>query len=373
MILLTEDASVTLELSGNRVDLNKLNRENIYITVDASKLMPSQTEYRVDIRYPDNVSSDAFTVEGQYPSVIKLDVAWRGEKTVKVDVEFNADAIPSGYGYLTPELEFSEVEIVGPEDVVNQISVAKVKLELNENNNKTGILDEEFKLTFCDEEGNPVDSSHVRVAPDKEMITISLPIYMKKVIPLKLYVKEGGGATAENNVTISPEEITVLGSEEALADIHEWYVNTEENALDLATVEAGVISFEIKDLPDGITNRSGTDTANVTVNFDNLDTQVFTLSIDDVEQILPEGLYPEISENQIMVTVRGTKERMKNFRQSQILAVLDFTGAKMGQPELEWSVQLSIDGGPYQDVGVISRAQVLVEIKDISEKPPEEE
>ncbi len=371
MLLLTQEASVTLELSGNRVDLNKLNSGNIYITVDPSKLMPGQTDYRVDIRYPDNVSDDAFTIEGQWPSVISLDVAWRGEKTVKVEVDFNADMIPEGYGNLPVELEFSELSIVGPEDVIDKIHVARVNLELTEENNKTGILNQEFKLTFCDEEGNAVDSSHVRVPADKEMITVSLPICMKKVIPLKVYAKDGGGATLENNVTISPATITVLGSEEALSELNEWYLNTEDTALDLGTMEAGTITYDIKDLPEGVTNRSGKDTAEVTVSFDNLVTKVFTLNLSMIQQRnLPAGVYPEISEEQIKVTVRGTESRMKVIQASQLMAVIDFTDAKAGLMK-DWPVTVTVSGNP-KDVGVIGNSySVWVEIKDINQLPPQ--
>ncbi len=369
MLLLTDEASVTLELSGNRVDLNKLNSGNIYITVDPSKLTPGQTDYRVEIRYPDNVSDDAFTVEEQHPSVISLDVVWRGEKTVKVEVDYDEEVIPEGYGTLPVELEFSELSIVGPEEVIEKIAVAKVKLELTEENNKTGIVNEEYKLTFCDEEGNAVDSNHVRVPKDADKITVSLPICMKKVIPLKLHVKEGGGATLENNVTISPATITVLGSEEALADLNEWYLNTEETALNLATIEAGIFIYDIKNLPEGVTNRSGKDTAEVTVAFDNLVTRVFTLNLNAIRQInLPAGMYPEISEEQIKITLRGTQEKMKTIQESQILAVLDFTDAKIGQMK-DWPVSVSVMGAP-KDVGVVGEnCTVWVEIKDMAQKP----
>lgn len=369
MILLTDEATVTLELSGNRVDLNKLNSSNIYITVDSSKLTPGKTEYPVEIQFPDNVSDDAFTIDGQYPSRIHLDVAWRAEKNVKVEVDFNEEMIPEGYGNLPVEMEFTELYIVGPEDVINQIAVAKVNLELTEENNKTGIHNQEFKLTFCDEEGNAVDSSHVRVPKDRDMITVSLSICMKKVIPLKVHVKEGGGATLENNVTVSPSNITVLGSEEVLANLNEWYLNTEDTKLDLQTMEAGTITYEIKNLPEGVTNRSGKDTADVTVSFDNLKLKEFTLDLNKIRQTyLPAGTYADISEEQIKITVRGTEEKINALKLSNIDAVLDFTDAKLGQMK-EWPVIISIIGDP-RDIGVFGSYTVWVEIKDITQLPP---
>ncbi len=369
MLLLTDKASVTLELSGNRVDLNKLNSGNIYATVDPSKIAPGQTDYRVDIRYPDNISEDAFTLEAQYPSVIQLNVAWRAEKTVKVEVDYNEEIIPEGYGTLPVEQEFTEINIVGPEDVIERIAAAKVQLELTEINNKTGILDQEFKLTFCDDQGNPVDSSYVRVPEEAAMITVSLPICMKKVIPLKVYVKEGGGATEANHVTVSPATITVLGSEEALENLNEWYLNTPETVLDLVTMEAGTVNYEIKNLPEGVTNRSGKDSADVTVSFDGLITKEFTLDLNKIQRLnLPADVYPEISEEQIKITLRGTEEKLKNLTASEITAALDFTDAKVGQMK-EWPVMITISGEP-SDVGVIGEGcTVWVEVKDISQQP----
>ncbi len=368
MVLLTEEASVTLVLSGNRVDLNKLNSGNIYVTVDASKLTPGKTDYRIDVRYPDNVSSDAFSVEGQYPSAVKLDVAWREDKLVDVVVEYNEDIIPEDYGVLAVEQEFTQVDIYGPEDVINQIAVAKVNLELTEDNKKTGILNQECKLTFCDEQGNPVDCSDVVVKdPEQETITVSLPIYMRKVIPLKVYAIEAGGATVTDNVTISPATITVLGSEEALQDLNEWYLNTEETALNLGTIEAGVLPYEIKNLPEGVINRSGKDTAEVTVKFDNLTPKTFVIDTKGIKiNNLPAGLQAEIAEDEIKITIRGTAQTVNAIGASQIVVTIDLANAKVG-PVKDVLVQVTISGAP-RDVSVVGECKVNVKIQDTVSK-----
>ena len=173
----------------------------------------------------------------------------------------------------------------------------------------------------------------------------------------------------ENNVTISPSAITILGSEEALTAIDEWYLNTEETALDLLTAEAGTITYELKNLPEGIVNRSGKETADVTVSFDNLKLTEYKLKLNTIRQEnLPAGLYPDISEEEITITIRGTEERIKALRLSNIEAFLDFSDAKNGQMK-EWPVTISISGNP-KDIGVIGTYAVWVEITNTPPPDP---
>ncbi len=358
MFLMTESATIKLELSGNRVDLNKLNSGNIVATVDAAKLAPGKMEYRVDIRYPDNVANDAFTIEGQYPARITLDVAARADnRQLKVEVDYNEEMVAPGYSVLEPEQEFDEVWIYGPEDIINQISVARVKLELTEENNKTGIKEEEYTLSFYDANNNQIKSSYIRYKhPEQEKLTVSLPIYKSKTVPLKLHVKDGGGATAEKNVVINPATIMVVGSEEALENFHELYLNTEDKPLDLSTLtENSKLTIDLDGIPEGVKNESGIDFAEVTVSFDDLETREITLEKDMFRiSNLPAEMEPEIAKKMLTVTVRGTKESLQALNASQIIAVLDFTDAAIGY-EGYWPVSVSVVGAP-ENVGVVDKA-----------------
>ena len=366
MILQTENPTVELELSGNRRDLNKLSASNISVTLDLSQIEKvGKREYRYDVTYPGNVAKNAVTVENQNPSGIWLEVVNRASKSVPVHVDYEEEAIAQGYGPLLEIVELSELHILGPADVVDQITQAYIWVDITEENNKADITGE-YVATLCNSDGEEVDSRYVTVTTEgAEKIGVTLPIRMKKVLPLTVEILEGGGATAENTpYTISPSTVTVLGSEDALKDLEEISLGQ----IDLGKLEPGAepIVFPIV-LPDGVTNKSLVTEATVTVEMPELVKKDFVISKEQFRQNgIPAGTYPDISAQQLTVTVRGTANAVNALTPEMIQVAIDFTDAKEGQMK-DWTVQITIAGEP-DNVGIIGGPYtVWVEILDEAE------
>lgn len=363
MILGDETHTVDLKLSGNRRDLNKLSSSNISVTLDLSKILdPGKTSYRYDISYPGNVANDSVTVQSQSPTGITLEIVRSKEKKIPVHVSFDEAAIAEGYGFLPVEQELTEIQISGPESVVDQITQATVALDINQDNNKSDITGE-YVATLCDAKGQQVDSRYVTVSTEgAEAISVTLPVRMKKVLPLTVQIVEGGGATEANStITISPSTITVLGKEEDMKDLQEislgeidlrnWTVNTESMYLPI-------------ELPEGLTNKSGVTEAMIMVELPELQTKDFVISRDLFQtRNLPAGTYPEISTEQLIITVRGTKNALGALTEEMLRATIDLSDAKIGQMK-DWTVDVQIIGQP-DGVGIIGGPYtVWIEIMD---------
>lgn len=366
MILGDREFTVDLEITGNRSELNKLNSSNITVELDLSTILePNKTTYRYEVYLPDSV-----TLKGQSPARIPLEIVRRKVKTVDVEVVFDEDKIPAGYGTLPVEQEIEKIEIAGPEDVIDQIHVARIRLELTEENNKSD-LKGEFKASLCDINGQEVDSRYVTMmTAEADTIAVKLPIRMRKEIPLKLHVIEGGGITAEN-ITIDPPVITVLGTEEALRDLNEWYINTPEDPLDLSALMEGdeIPAFSLESLNEleDVVNKSGITEVHVSVSFEKLKQQEYVIKKEQIQLLnIPEGTLPDISERQIKITVRGSEETLNRLSADDIFVSVDFADAKIGQMK-EWTVKVTINGDP-EDAGVIGGPYtVYVEIKDAAQ------
>lgn len=363
MILGDETHTVDLKLSGNRRDLNKLSSSNILVTLDLSKILdPGKTAYRYDVSYPGNVADDSVTIQSQSPTGITLEIVRSKEKKVPVHVSFDEAAIAEGYGFLPVEQELTEIQISGPESVIDQITQATIALDINQDNNKSDITGE-YVATLCDAKGQQVDSRYVTVSTEgAEAISVTLPIRMKKVLPLTVQAIEGGGATEDNSViTVFPATITVLGKEEDLKDLQEislgeidlrnWSANTESMYLPI-------------ELPEGLTNKSGVTEAMVTVDLPELQTKDFVISRDLFKTLnLPAGTYPEISTEQLIITVRGTKNALGALTDEMLGATIDLSDAKIGQMK-DWTVDVQIIGQP-DGVGIIGGPYtVWIEIMD---------
>lgn len=363
MILGDETHTVDLKLSGNRRDLNKLSSSNILVTLDLSKILdPGKTAYRYDVSYPGNVADDSVTIQSQSPTGITLEIVRSKEKKVPVHVSFDEAAIAEGYGFLTVEQELTEIQISGPESVIDQITQATIALDINQDNHKSDITGE-YVATLCDAKGQQVDSRYVTVSTEgAEAISVTLPIRMKKVLPLTVQAIEGGGATEDNSViTVFPATITVLGKEEDLKDLQEISLGE----IDLRNWSANTESMHLPiELPEGLTNKSGVTEAMVTVDLPELQTKDFVISRDLFKTLnLPAGTYPEISTEQLIITVRGTKNALGALTDEMLGATVDLSDAKIGQMK-DWTVDVQIIGQP-DGVGIIGGPYtVWIEILD---------
>lgn len=369
MIVGGETPTVDLKLSGNRKDLNKLSSSNISVTLDLSKILdPGKTAYRYDVSYPGNVANDSVTIQSQSPTGITLEIVRSKEKKVPVHIVFDEAAVAEGYGFLPIEQELSEIQIHGPESVIDQITQARITLDINQDNNKTDISGE-YVASLCDANGEQVDSKYVTVTTEgAEAVDVLLPIRMKKVIPLTVQVIEGGGATRENSpVSISPSTITVLGKEDALKDLNEWSLG--EIDLRQWTQDSQPLVLPIE-LPEGLTNKSGVNEATITVELPALEEKNFVINREQFKQLnLPSGTYPEVSAEQITITVRGTKNVIEAMTEEMLSATIDFTDAKIGQMK-DWTVDVQILGEP-DGVGIIGGPYtVWIEIKDATKVAP---
>lgn len=364
MILGDQEFTVDLVLSGNRADLNKINAGSIEVELDRSQIQQEGTSpYRYEIvNLPDSI-----TIESYSPARITLEVVKRQEKTVAVDVIYDEDMIPSGYGVMAIEPEFEKIMISGPEEQVSRVALAQVRVNLTEKNNKIGIDNEEYDIVYLDEGGRKISSANITPKTEgAEKITVNMPIGIKKEIPLRVYVVEGGGVTAQN-VSIDPPMITILGTEETLQGLDEWYINRQDDPIDLgALTEESVNEFEI-DLPDGVINKSGYEQATVTVSFEGLTEKEFVIKQEQIQMLnTPEGILPVIAEKQITIRIRGAEAVVNALTEADILVTVDFASAKIGQMK-DWELVITIKDNPV-DAGIIGGPyDIYVDMKDISE------
>lgn len=359
-----EDLTVDLVLSGNRSDLNKLSSSNISVTLDVSRINgPADTPFDYDISFPGNVAQNAVTVESQNPSGFALNVVWTADATIPVNVYFDPEMVAEGYGALPQEQELTQISIFGPRDVVGRIKEARIELEL-EQDTKSDVSGE-YVVTLCDENGQEVDARYVTVTPNTaDTIDVTLPIRMKKVLPLTVEVIEGGGATKDNTVvTLEYADITVLGTEEALKDLTQLNLGT----IDLGQIEAGDEPIKLPvNLPSGVTNRSGFTEVTVTVELPELVTKEFVINRENIQLLnVPAGMKIEISEVQLTIRVRGTKNAVNALTEEMLAASLDLSEAKIGLMK-DWPVTVTISGEP-DGVGVVGWPYtVWIEVKDAS-------
>lgn len=355
MITSSDTASVTLRISGNRSDLNKINSSNITLKVDLSKIYdPGEHYLTYSISYPGDVPNGAVNEESRNPSYIRIVVEEIQRESVPVQIVFTG-ATPESYIADTeaPVLSQMEIAVEGPASVVSRIHHARIDVDLTD---RTESLSENYRYTLCDEEGNPVDVA--LVTTDVAEVHMQLKVQRYKELELKLKTNYGGGASAENTtITIEPETIRVAGSDALLEKLDEIILGM----VDLSSIEEDVEQSYAITLPEGVSNLTGITTATVNIQFNDLTIKEF-----EVDQIhatnVPEGMDYELMNQVIKVRLRGKTELIEAINPDDILITVDFKGKELGNFTIKPGIR--VKGDKFASVGAVGTYSISVTLKE---------
>ena len=320
MLLSEEEYEVNIKVHGNRQDVSKINSGNIQLVANLADIYePGEHNLTYTIIYPGDVPTGSVSAE-RNPDRVRVVVARKKTKEIPVKVVYEGD-VPADYIKDTAamELDYTYVEITGPEEVVDKIDHAAVTVQCS---GRTESIYESYRYALRDSDDKPVDAEYITTSVSE--VKVYLPISMVKKIPLTLTLVNGGGATAETTkLVIEPAEISISGSEAALNALPELNLGTIE--LDQITQDT-TREFEIN-LPEGVKNVSNLSTAKVTISFPRLATREFTIT--EFKPLnLPAGMVWEPLTKQLTITVRGLKSEVQRLNAADILVQVDLTGVE---------------------------------------------
>lgn len=356
MVVTEKLPTVSLHLEGNRTDLDKLNGENITLTVDVSRIGDAGTHnLRFTPSYPGDVASSAITVLSQNPVAVTIEVEERISKPVPVVVDYDKDKLETGFmaDEENVELSFAEIQITGPKSVVDTIEKAEIKLELEDGHSES--VNGTFSYTLCDSEGKAVSSQLLSVS--EESVDVMLRVVRFKEVELSFdEIIYGGGATAKNTeITILPATIKISGSENLTDEIERISLGK----LELAEVpEDTELEIPIT-LNEDITNETGVQVAKVSIKFKDLETKTVTVSNIQAINVTP-GLAAELITEVIDVTLRGPKDKIQNLTAENITVTVDLSNKPIGTSKVKAEIKVNIDGvgalGSYQVAATLQEA-----------------
>ena len=357
MIIGGKDTTVTMEVYGNRTDLDKVNSGNITLIADLTRIDEAgAVELSYNYSFPGDVASNALSVQSRNPGTIRLEVADRITKEVPVQVNYVGDA-PDGSMYLVDKenaaLDNKTVLVTGPDMVIDQIDHAEIDVDLT---GRTQSFVEAYPYTLCDTEGNGVDAA--LVTTNVGSISVELKIQYYKDIQLVVTLEDGGGATADTTtVEIEPQTIRVSGNQKVLAKMTE--INLGTINLGEETKDA-VKTFEIV-LDEGLTNLTGVTEANVSISFPGLAIREF--AVNDIQALnVPEGLVHELAAKVLKVSVRGPVDVVNRMTMSDIGVTIDFADMSVGTATFK--AEVVIDDTKFPGVGAIGTYNVAATLQE---------
>ena len=340
MIVSDTELTVDVKLEGNRTDLNNLDKSDIIVEVDLTKIYDAGThETACNVRVSGNVAAQAD------PGTVKLVVVERQEKPMPITVKFEGNT-PDNYVKGKVELDRDTVTIVGPKSLVNTVAEVAVTVDLNGHKSD---IEQTLPIVLLDNQGAPVNGLAVMDTETENEISevsVHVPVVMFKELPVIVNLISGGGATAQNTkLELSDATISVSGPETILQGMTELVLGS----INLAEVEdSETFEFDVK-LPQDVVNETGVTKITATVTLPELMTQTFLVNQIRYEN-LPEGMEAELAAKVVEVTVRGSEALVSQMSKENITVMVDLTGATVGTERYTATIRFS---EIYQDVGAL--------------------
>ncbi|MBC2575077.1 YbbR-like domain-containing protein [Peptostreptococcus canis] len=198
-----------ITIEGKLSEIQKLNKNNINIYGEV--INPVEGKNVVNLRT--NISNRVSRELKDNTYVLNLEKIIKKKVDVKIDIPIS---IKSDIHSIIPEK--TEVVVSGPRAIVNEVNYVGTTLQVN---NKNDLNDENIELTLTafTSKGAPLN---VKISDKK--INVKVLYLVSKEVPIN--IDYAGNEQNIGSYKISPEKITLLGSNEILQDVNE--INTEK-------------------------------------------------------------------------------------------------------------------------------------------------
>lgn len=357
MVTENKTPTVDLKLSGSRSDLNKLNTSNLKAVVKVSQIAETgEQQLNFTVTYPLDLIDGAISIVEKYPKVVTLHIERRISKEIQIVPVYNG-TVPQDFiaDKENVELDYTSVTITGPESVIEQITQARVEVDLT---GRTESFSESFRFRLCDVNGEPVNAD--KVEAEIAEVNLTMRIQRVKEIPLTLNIIPGGGATDKtSNISIDPLTIKVSGSDKLLEELTELNLGT----INLGEITEGTFRKTLPiNLPAGVTNLTGVTEATVVITFPKLQTHTFRISRINAINV-PEGYEAEVITQELEVKVRGPVDLIRQMNAGDITVTVDFAGALPGTATMKATVTMSAG---FSEVGALGSYNVSATLREIA-------
>lgn len=353
MIISGASQTVNLKLEGNRSDLSKLNKTNITLLADLSRITTAgEHKLSYDISYPPYAQSGTISILEQSPKLITVVVVERAKKEVPVEVVYTG-AVPDSYiaHKQSVTLDHTTVTVSGPKDAISQIDHAQVTVDLTGHNTT---ISGTYGYTLCDANDEPIANLN-NITTNLNEVRVTLRIQKTKEVPLVLNVIYGGGVTeATSQIVMDRDTIQVAGNEADLEGLTEIVLGT----VDLSEIlESTILTYPVV-LPADVTNLTGATEINVSVDFPDLEIRQFKVYNIRAKN-LPEGMSASWITNSLIVKLRGATEVLDKLTAESIYILVDLTNAEVGNQVYDATILVNTDGV----VGAVGTYEVYVSVQ----------
>lgn len=332
------DQTVNIKIQGKRYDISRLDSQDFYAAVDLSEVT-SAGKYNVSLEVMAKTNEE-YTVLEVEPKTILLEI----DKIITKEFPITGTApdisLPEGFYADDVTTSPETISVTGSASMLDKIDRIEARSTFH---------GEIMESTQTNSEIIIYGSNGTKIVSDKlklstEIVTVNIPIFKQKELPLKLTINYPAGFDADSlKYEIQPDKITVAAPD-----------NTIENQsqLDIGTINLSDITPNSKTylpivLPDGYKNLSGNNSATITWKTENYGLLDYVVTSENIEiKGTPDNYDVSLTTSALTVTVTGPSDLITGFAKGDITATVNLMGATLrpGTQDVTATVQIKGSG-----------------------------
>ena len=349
-----EDITIDLKLSGPRILISGLDKDDIRIQVNLSNISAVGTyTLNYQLLYPDDVDSTKITRDWASRTMVTVEVVELYTKMIPVEVSATGE-VAEDYIYMAERLVLdpATLTVSGREEDVDQVASARINLDL------TGVsssISRKFDYDLLDADGNVVEVEGIRISDNQ--VQVDAPIYLIKTLDLTVKFKESPGSMLEDvEWKLEQNTIEVAGDAASLENKEDILLGE----IDLSSLLSDTEMVLDISLPAGTVNISGFTTTTLTISFsDDLATKA--LSVSNISAVgLSEGQSFDRLTNSVEVVLRGPEDILDQVTAEDVRIVVDLE-EYTSNGTYSVPAQVLVDG--YDNVGAVGSCSVACKIR----------
>lgn len=320
--------TVNVTIMGSPRDLKNVSVSDISANISLESITkPGEYKLSVMITTPDNTTLTSQTVE---TVIVKVDSPSEKSYPINADsLELVGWSLDSGCYFGTPTISATRVTVDGPTLEID--TVDKVKIRTASIGNASDKMTVAAEVVLLDKYGDEIKSPNLHVTINSDILTVTLSVYMKKTVPLTANCKYG--YFDNENITIVPAEVVIIGSPDTIKNISSLTVATIDETKEL-TDRVFTATIPTYNGIEKMTTADGKDitSAEVSIKVSGIKEETITL--------LPENIVVYSSDSKvalgsvdikIRLSSAADKDMLSYVTPSDIIASVNAASAKEGE------------------------------------------
>lgn len=326
VIMDPEDVKINVRLSGNKMDLDKIDGSSIFAQVDLSGYSEGQVRVPITVGLLDQTS--AIRVESSDPK----EVLFTFDRIITREIEPVVDLTGElGEDYLLGDITTRPQSILlrGPRTWINQVAKVSALVDIS---GRTNTMNLAVPIKILNDSGEEVRG----IEKEPGLIDMTIPIFRAVNLPIELLtINELPDNFSITNIEISPSIIRVKGDNSIVNLTKIETIEVDINQL----LETSAMEVQLN-LPEGVTLVDPTQRITISYNVEETITEEIEFGFDDIVFTnLSEGLVvdEDAQEQTFILQITGFRSVIENLTTDDFGITANLNGLSQGSHQVQIS------------------------------------